>query len=377
MTGPFLFWLGLGGLFYTYALYPLIILLLARWFPKPVRKGSFSGSVSVVIAAYNEAHVIADKIRNILSLKGSDQICEILIGSDGCSDRTAEEARSVPDSRVRVFEFPERRGKAVVLNELMEKCAGDVVVMTDARQEIADDALVALRENFADPRVGVVSGELVFRTTTSDGTAAAMECYWNYEKSIRKAEATFHSVPGATGAIYAMRKSLFRPVPAQTVLDDVLIPMQAVLMGYRCVFEPRAIAWDRPSTSRQEEAARKRRTLAGNLQIVMWHPTWVLPNVNPIAWQFVSHKLARLFSPIFLLLGWVGSAAAASHPFYFWACVAQSALFIVACVALVCEMRLSGLCWFRFIGLFYAMNGTILLAWWDALRGRYRAAWKE
>ena len=109
--------------------------------------------------------------------------------------------------------------------------------------------------NFADPAVGVVSGELVFRADSEGSTAAqGIGAYWRYEKSIRKAEARFRSIPGATGALYAIRKELFQPIPESTLLDDVVIPMQAVAEGCRCVFEQRAVAWDTPSQSLGRES---------------------------------------------------------------------------------------------------------------------------
>lgn len=375
MIGPLVFWLATAGLIYVYVGYPLAIALLARLFPKPVRKGECAGRVSVLISAHNEERVIASKIRNLLALNGAERIREILVGSDGSSDRTVAEARTVSDPRVRVVEFPARRGKAAVLNDLMKMSTGDIVVMTDARQEIAQEALVALLRNFADPGVGVVSGELVFRATASAGTPAAMESYWNYEKRIRKAEATFHSVPGATGALYAIRRELLQPIPQETLLDDVVIPMQAVAAGYRCVFEPEAVVWDVPSADASQEAIRKRRTLAGNLQLVKLYPEWLLPGKNPIVWQFVSHKLARLTTPFLMLASLVGAMMS-------WRILSYKVLTILQvvlpCVALMTARRpVRSLKGMHLIRSFYAMQLAVLGAWWDAARGRYVPAWQR
>ncbi len=378
MIARVLFWLCVAGLAYVYVGYPVLIVLLAKLFPRPVRKGAFSARVSVLIAAHNEENVIAAKLRNLLSLDGADMICEVLVGSDGSTDKTGETARSVLDHRVRVMEFPQRRGKGAVLNDLMERASGEIVVFTDARQELAKNALTALVTNFADPSVGVVSGELIFRPAdASSETAAGMGAYWGYEKTIRKAEAAFHSVPGATGALYAIRRNLLKPIPPQTLLDDVAIPMQAVTAGYRCIFEPEAVVWDVPTQTARQEAIRKRRTLAGNFQLLTLYPQWLLPGANPIAWQFLSHKIARLLSPLFLLGGLVGAGLASSAPFYSLAFVIQVGL-PVAAWALNEIVRRTGACsWLRAPWIFYSLNATIVMAFWDALRRRYRPAWQR
>lgn len=377
MIGRFLFWGSLLALAYIYVGYPLILEFLARWFPRPVHKQPLSASVDVLIAVYNEERVIAQKLQNLLSLDGADKIRQILVGSDGSTDQTVECARSVKDPRVRILVFPQRRGKSAVLNDLMRECVSDIALMTDARQEIDRNALMALLENFSDPLVGVVSGELVFRSTNRNATAAGMDTYWNYEKRIRKAEAAFHSVPGATGALYAIRRRLLKPIPPETLLDDVVIPMQAIIEGYRCVFEPRAVVWDEPSVSPEQEAIRKRRTLAGNMQLVALFPEWLNPQKNPIAWQFVSHKLARLLAPLFLALCLAGSLMLAREPFYLWASIVQLALPAISYLAFKRKDKMNQAFPLRAVCLFYTMNGLILRAFWDFVRKQTRPAWER
>ena len=164
--------------------------------------------------------------------------------------------------------FAVRRGKAAVLNDVVPRASGAIVVLADARQRFEPDTVRALTRPFADPAVGAVSGELIL-TETPDGPTVGrgVGVYWRYEKLIRKSESRVDSTVGATGAIYAIRRELFEPIPEDTLLDDVLIPLRIVRRGYRVLFEPAARAWDRVAASAGEELARKVRTLAGNFQL--------------------------------------------------------------------------------------------------------------
>ncbi len=370
-------WSGLT-LVYIYVGYPLLVWTLGRLWPKRVRKGPVRKDVSVVVVAYNEAHNLERKIRSVLASDGAEQVREVVVASDGSTDHTAEVVRAVSDRRVRLVEFPHRRGKPAVLNDVVPTCRGEIVVLTDARQELSRPALAALLENFADPTVGVVSGELVFRsdedtTTVSSGVGA----YWRYEKFIRKCESRFRSVPGATGALYAIRKSLFRPLPENTILDDVVLPLQIVEQGYRCVFEPRAVVWDRPSRSPRQEAVRKRRTIAGAAQLVVNHPRWLLPWKNPIWFEYVSHKLLRLLSPVLLVLVAAANWPLRHEPLYAVTYSLQLGLYLAALIGWAFQRLGQKAVLFAPPLLFVTLNSVTLAALWDALRGRFRPTWRK
>jgi len=373
-----LFWLSIAGLAYIYAGYPILIWQLGRRRPKPVNIGDWKGSVSVVLVAYNEAGRIAKKLENLLASTSASQILEILVGSDGSSDATAVAARTFPDPRVRVLDFTERRGKPAVLNDLMAECRGEAILFVDARQDLAPTALANLLQNLHDPGVGVVSGELVFLKSQQASTAAeGVGLYWTYEKWIRSSESRFHSAPGATGAIYVLRRELFRPIPADTLLDDVVIPMQAIEQGYRCILERDAEAYDHPSTSTGRESIRKRRTIAGCFQLLVRHPRWLRPSRNPICWQYASHKLARLFSPLLLSAAFTANVALASLPLYSVILSIQFAFYVSAAVGWTYQHLGRRSTLFGPSLMFVSLNTTTLLALWDALRGRYRPAWQK
>lgn len=368
------FWFCLAGLFYTYIGYPLHVMLWARLFARPVRRGAFGGKVSVVISVFNDSARLVIKLKELLKVRGAEKIIEILVGSDGSSDGAAGIEKVVGDPRIRVTEFVRRRGKASVLNDLLPRTEGDVVVLMDARQILAENALENLLAPFADEAVGVVSGHLVFRQSATDGAATkGVGSYWSYEKTIRRAEAAFASVPGATGALYAIRRKLVRPIPAATILDDVAVPMLAVERGARCIFADDAVCFDEPSASVGSEQIRKRRTAAGNIQLALLFPRWLVPGRNPIWWQFVSHKMLRLASPFFMA-GLV--AAAALMPVSIVGAVTQigSGCGVLLALAgwLGVKSRLTAAAF-----VFGALNVTILGAWWDALRGKFAAAWQK
>jgi len=371
-----LFWISLAGLFYIYVGYPALVLLRARLFPKPVQKAPHRASVSVLISVYGEVAPLEAKLGSLLAVTGSEQIREVLVGGDGPQPGLRDGVARVGDARARVVEFPERRGKPSVLNDLMRACSGEIVVLTDARQTISGGALTALLENFSDPTVGVVSGELIFVSEPGATSAAkGIGAYWRYEKLIRRSESAFGSVPGATGAFYAIRRELLEAIPPETLLDDVAIPMRALQRGYRCVFEPRAEVYDTPSSDARKESLRKRRTIAGNVQLVRQWPWLLNPVRNPAWFAFLSHKLARLLSPFLLILAWIANLLLLEQPLY-WALGAGQLLLV-----------LMGVCGWLFglihvragpLGIpmmFLALNLSTLLALWDAATGRFNVRW--
>ena len=378
------FWGSLAAIGYIFAGYPLLVRTAAQFWPAAEETTASNASVSILTAAGNEAARLPAKLDSLLACDGADRITEIVVGSDGSTDETVATLQAYPDRRVRVVAFEQRRGKSAVLADLIPTLTGDVVILTDARQAVSPAAIEALTTRLTDPAVGVVSGELIF--VDSDGSPAAegMGAYWTYEKLIRKAESRFRSVPGATGALYAVRRSCLRPPPDDALLDDVAIPMRVVEQGYRCVFEPKAIAYDRPSGSTTQESVRKRRTIAGVVQLVMQHPRWLVPRWlwrqgNPIWWEFVSHKVARLLAPPLLLgclVANVWLAAGGSSP-YSALLLGQTAFYGAAAAGWLAGRMGRPVRLLSVPLMFLALNGTTVLALWDAARGRFAAAWKR
>ncbi len=321
IVATLLFWFSALLLFHVFVGYPLCMWWMARVLPRRVRKEVATPTmpmptVTVVIAAHEAGAHIRAKLTNVFALDYPGERLDIIVVCDGCRDDTAAQCREVADPRIRVLEFAERRGKASCLNDAIAAASGDVLLMTDVRQNVDPGALRELVANLADPAVGAVSGELRLLDAVT-GFARGVDAYWRYEKLIRHAESRSGSTIGVTGALYAMRRELFRPLPEGTVLDDVLIPMRIAAAGQRVVFEPLALAWDRPSQHPAEERRRKIRTLAGNYQLIQLAPWLLAPWSNPLWWRFVSHKLLRLLAPWLLLLAALASAVLATrHALY-------------------------------------------------------------
>ena len=293
-----IFWSALALLAYVYLGYPALAWLRRQIASRPVARAPVEPTVTVVVVAFNEGERIARRIDNLLRSDYPSDRLAIVVGSDGSTDDTVERASAYGEQGVRVREFPQRRGKAAVLNELIRSARGEIVVLADARQRFEAGAIRALVANFADPGVGAVSGELHLRKRS--GTAPAGEgagLYWRYEKFIRASESASGSTVGATGAIYAIRRRLFEPIPADTILDDVLIPVQMIGKGYRVVFDPEARAHDLISMTATDDFVRKCRTIAGTFQLFARHPWLLNPRRSPVWFTALSHKAMRLAIP--------------------------------------------------------------------------------
>jgi poly-beta-1,6-N-acetyl-D-glucosamine synthase len=304
------FWLAALVLGYTYFGYPTLLWLRAWLCPRPVRRAAHEPTVSVVMVVRNEAEVLERKLRNLLKLEYPAGCCQIVIVSDGSTDCTEDILRRHAEHPgVQILLNHLSRGKASGLNDAISMATGDIVVFTDARQQLEPNSIRVLMENFADTEVGCASGALMLGDSETGETGKGMGLYWRVEKKIRELESGCGSVVGATGAIYAVRRALLTQIPEGTILDDVYIPMEVARQGRRVIFDDRVRAWDSPDLGTEREFSRKVRTLSGNYQLVQLAP-WLLSNKNPIRFQFVCHKLLRLglpfalsvllFAPIFL-----------------------------------------------------------------------------
>jgi len=326
-----LFWISATIVVYVYAGYPALLALRARVAGRRPGRAKYEDghwpAISVVVAARNEAARLGARVRDLIDQRYPGAF-EIVVVSDGSTDRPESRLAAFGDC-VRFVALPPG-GKPLALNAGVAASTGDIIVFADARQRFAPGALTALVENFADPAVGGATGALVLDCESADpGTdvGEGIGLYWKYEKWLRRNESRVWSTLGATGAIYALRRACWRPLPAQTLLDDVLAPMRAVLDGWRIVFDERAIAHDRASADAAAESRRKTRTLAGNYQILGQEPRLLLPWVNPVWWQYVSHKIGRLLVPWALIALLVSSIALAGSNLLYAAALAAQILF--------------------------------------------------
>jgi cellulose synthase/poly-beta-1,6-N-acetylglucosamine synthase-like glycosyltransferase len=290
---------------YIFAGYPLLLLILAKnkGDKKSPPVGSYQYSITAVIIACNEESVIEEKIKNILSLDYPPEKLNLIIVDDASTDNTVDVIKGINSKRIKLLTTKQRSGKAAGLNYAMENVNSHLVFMLDARQSINLTASKDLSSWFeVDDKVGAVSGELQFKKENSNNTSEGMDGYWRYEKMIRKSESVISSVPGVTGAIYMLRASLYQKIPEDTILDDVLIPMNMAAKGYWIGFDERAVALDIPSHDINKEKLRKTRTIKGNYQLWLRNISFSIPLKHPIWWQYLSHKVLRLLAPYAALL---------------------------------------------------------------------------
>lgn len=367
------FWIGAAVIADAYVGYPVWMWFRSWWCPRPVLRGAVEPTVSAAMVVRNEEGVIAAKLENLFALDYPAEKLEIVVVSDGSDDGTVaylQDLQSHP--RVRVLLKSTSQGKAAGLNDAIKMASGEIVFFTDARQKIEPGALRCLLENFADTEVGCASGELMLGQPGDGETGKGMGLYWRIEKKIRELESASGSVAGATGAIYCARRALLDPLPAGTILDDVLLPMQIVAKGSRVVFDSRARAWDVPDLGQKREFARKVRTLSGNYQLLQLAP-WLLSGKNPIRSEFIRHKLLRLAVPFALLAVFMASLFL-PQPFYRGALLAQ-VLFYGLSLAAIAGLNIGPLSRVADAArTFVLLNSAALIAFVNFVAGR-KAIW--
>jgi biofilm PGA synthesis N-glycosyltransferase PgaC len=372
VIGP-MFWAALGTIFYAYFGYPALIHMLSRFravisSPVPTEWPR----VSIIIGMHNEEKNVGRKITNLRSLRYPADKLQLLIVSDGSTDTTVDIARQFDG--VDVLSYEMQKGKPTALNLAATKATGEILVFTDARQQLNRDAVRHLVSSLNNPAVGVASGLLVQDLDAGSRAQSTGGLYWRYEKGIRMAESRFDSVPGASGALYAIRKRDYVPLSVTTILDDVELPMNIVRKGLRCILDSRAVAHD-VVADHPSEMARKIRTLTGNFQLIS-NNRWLLsPFDNPIFLQFFSHKVLRLLVPYMLLV-------VAITPFYLagayrLAIPVQVVAYTLAILGFSSSRLRSTVLPISVAYVFLALNVAAIRALVRFLGARYTVRWKS
>jgi cellulose synthase/poly-beta-1,6-N-acetylglucosamine synthase-like glycosyltransferase len=332
-----LFWGAASLVTYTYVGFPTLVLARGAFRPRLHRQSAITPSVSVVIAARNEAAVIAAKLDNLLHLDYPPGCLEVIVASDGSEDGTVAQARASGDARVEVLELT-RLGKAGALNAAACRARGAVLVFTDANSMLAHDALRALVAPMADGRVGGVAGDQ--RYQDGAGAASGERGYWNFDRLLKRAESRGGNVISATGALYAVRRELFQPVP-DGVTDDFAVSTSVICQGQRLVFAAGAVAYEPVGASSDAEFARKVRIMTRGLNAVLLRRELLNPRRHGFyAIQLLSHKLLRrLMAPPLIVLGATGASLARRGTVYRAVAAAEGAVLCLGAAGLMLERR--------------------------------------
>lgn len=300
-----LFWISIIAVFYTYLGYPLLLIILSHFFGKEPSKSDRDPLVSLLIPAFNEEKVIRQKIENSLSLNYPKDKLEIIVISDGSTDRTNEIVKRYAKDGIILHAYHPNQGKISVLNRTIPKVNGEILIFSDASSMLHKNAIKELTRNFADKTVGGVSGVYRVLDKNSSVTGNEEDFYWKYETFIKLKENTIGCTLGAHGSLYAIRKELYCFPENNTVNDDFIIPLGVVRKGYRTVYEPNAIAFEH--AEEMHGFNRRVRIAVGNFQQILIIKHLLRPFKKWLLFQFISHKMLRLLVPFFLILIFVSN----------------------------------------------------------------------
>ena len=374
-----LFWLCVLLIIYTYAGYPFLIWLFSRAMPRPIADSTATPYVTLLIAAFNEEKVIAQKIENSLQLIYPRDRLQILVMDDGSEDRTQEIIKSYADRGVELAYNPPRRGKMAAINRAIQQARGEIVLFSDASNSYAADVVNEISAPFSNPRVGAVVGARAIEAGEG-GLGESEGLYWKYESFIQKNESLLGCCTGIVGEILAIRRNLFTPPPDGIINDDFFMAMQVAKQGYRVAYAPNARSFESISLQARDGIERRKRIVAGRYQAI-FHANRILPWNRPfVVWQIISHKFMRPLVPLFMIGALMINLLALvipsqtnvfqllfMSPPYNWIVFSmQAAFYLLAVGGRVLENRNIG--WLR---IFYVPT-FLLNSNWAALEGLYR-----
>lgn len=376
-TAEVIFWLSVLALFYTYAGYPILLALVSTLRPRRVRRGEFESTVSVIITAYNEERDLRAKLENTLALDYRRELLEIIVASDCSNDRTDEIARAFAERGVRLVRQPQRLGKTAAQNMAVAEARGEIILFSDATSLYEQDVLKVLMPDFADPRVGCVAGRLVYVDPADTRVGRGARSYWDYETFLKRHESRIFSLIGASGCLYAVRKSAYVPLYREAC-SDFIIATKMVEQNLRAVYEPDAVCVEETNRQSDKELKMRVRVIAQTFTDLWRHRAMLNPFRSGFyAVQLLSHKVMRYAAPLFLVAILVTTGALAPNSrLYLVLFLGQVAGYLSALGAWVLERagvhsRLLALPQY-----FVLSNLAALIAGYQFLRGERYAQWE-
>jgi len=375
-----LFWISLIVIVYTYIIYPLIILTNVTLRPrrKKVIVDNFEPSISIVVAVFNEGVVLQEKLNNFKVMNYPSKKIELIIGSDGSDDRTNEILKNSTLTNLKVEIFGERNGKPFVLNNIIPKSKGDIIIFSDANTIFHIETIKHLVKHFSDPMIGGVCGDLRLITDPKAIGEIGEFSYWRYENFLKQLESDCQTLLGATGGVYAIRKELFKPLPTnRAIVDDFLIPMEVVKKGFRIVYEPEAIAYENSAGTVRGEFKRKVRIGASNFSSISEYANLLHPCHGFVAFALWSHKIIRWLVPFFLIFILLSSLSLVSHSEFFHIIFNVEIIFLLfALLGFVAELLKIKIGIMSLPYYFIAMNAALFIGFIKYVFGKQRSTWE-
>ena len=289
---------------YIFLGYPLIISLFSKLIPNAIKKKNNQLTVTLVIPAHNEEDVIAEKIENVLNFNFPQNRLQIIIVDDGSSDNTASIVKDYLGHGIQFLSNNPRQGKVAALNLSMQHALGDIFIISDADITTDPDAINNILPNFSDPVVGCVVGKGVFLKNDTE-TTSSNSLYSRYDSKIKIAESNIHSTVGVSGHTMAIRRNILEQIPTNIILDDFYLAMTVIKKGYRVIFDPNSISYERSTLSIQDEILRRKRITAGRYHIISIAKKYLPHLPSLIIFQIISHKFLRLLIPEFMIIAFI------------------------------------------------------------------------
>lgn len=371
-----LFWLSALAVTWTYLGYPLFIRWLARRRPRPHLQAPLEPTVTFIIPALNEEAVITAKLENLLSLDYPPALGEIIVIADGSTDRTVELVQAYAERGIQLLFQPERRGKIAAMNRAVPAAHGEILIFSDANTFMEPDSIRALVRNFADPQVACVSGEKRIRPA-AQLQAEGESAYWRYESALKRADSQVSTAIGALGEFFAIRRTLYRPLAEDSIIEDFVLSMQLVMEGWRVVYEPAAVTWETASPTLRGEWRRRTRMAAGGFQALGRLRGLFSPRYGLVGFQYFSHKVLRWLAPLFMLLALGTAAVLTRWPFYRLCWWGQVGFYALAGLGGLLEILSVRSKWLRIPFYFCFTNATALAGLIRYLTRRQTVLWTK
>lgn len=370
------FWLSVGLIVFSYFGYALLILVVSWVVRRPVSRAPIEPTVTYLITAYNEEKSIAAKLEQTLTLDYPRDKLEILVASDGSSDRTDEIVRGFADRGVRLLRVEGRVGKTETQNQAVRQATGEIIIFSDATTRYEPMAIRNIVRNYADPNVGGVSGRYQYYNPTGAPIGVGSVLYSRYDNLIKTLQTNIKTITGCCGCIYSIRRASYKPLPAE-IISDLCEPLKVIEGGQRIVFEADAIAYEETTERTAEEFKMRVRVITRGMNGLLFMKTLFNPlRYGFISFQLFTHKILRWLVPIFLVGALVANLFLVGTPLYDATLAVQLGFYVIALIGYVAEKRKVSIGPLSVPLYFVTVNIAIAVAAYRAWKGHKAVVWE-